>query len=317
MLFLNNRDPFGNIGNQINSLVHAYDYARDHRLDLGTGPHSWAVSTIQSMFFETKSLDGKELSQVMEKELGIKVFDNTTQWQLQQYEKIYYVSSKELFFYRSSPDNYNGGRDWTGVMDFHISILRRLFRRYNQGYGYDHSGSRTKDVCSTLEDFFHSDKNAVRYSVIHSRYLEGRAEFKLLALSRTSNIDPRGAMEMTPKYVRSILTPLGMHKFPIILLSDGQLPAVEERLLKDPLIGPQLIVMSNKASLDGADVVLSVLSNVFIGNPASVTSGFIARARYALGYKRTYMFQKEGLDGWHSVCGNECIFNPNIMQQLV
>jgi hypothetical protein len=39
-----------------------------------------------------------------------------------------------------------------------------------------------------------------------------------------------------------------------------------------------------KDSLDGADVALAVLADVFIGNPASITSGFMERLRHALGY---------------------------------
>ncbi len=36
---------------------------------------------------------------------------------------------------------------------------------------------------------------------------------------------------------------------------------------------------SNKTSLTGPDTALAILSDVYIGNPASVTSGYIARDR--------------------------------------
>jgi len=93
-----------------------------------------------------------------------------------------------------------------------------------------------------------------------------------------------GVMQMGPAYVKGILKPLNMLDHPIILITDGQLAAVERGLLNDEILGPKLMVLSDKDALDGADVVLAVLADVFIGNPASVTSGFIARSRMALGY---------------------------------
>jgi hypothetical protein len=53
------------------------------------------------------------------------------------------------------------------------------------------------------------------------------------------------------------------------------------------------MVLSNKDTLDGADIAMAVLSDEFIGNLASVTSGFIARSRMALGYSdiSTQMFR--------------------------
>jgi hypothetical protein len=92
---------------------------------------------------------------------------------------------------------------------------------------------------------------------------------------------------MSPAYVKLILKPLGMLEYPIILITDGKLAGVERGLLNDLIIGPRLMVLSDRVALDGADVALAVLSDVFIGNPASVSSGFIARARMALGYSYT------------------------------
>ena len=104
-----------------------------------------------------------------------------------------------------------------------------------------------------------------------------------------------GALYMSPAYIKSILKPLGMLGYPIILITDGQLPSVERGLLNDPVIGPKVMVLSNKDKLEGADVSLAILADVFIGNPASVTSGFIARSRLALGYsvKSTQLFRRK------------------------
>lgn len=164
------------------------------------------------------------------------------------------------------------------------------------GYGYIHNGLRAQDVCATLDMFFHERARDVKYTVIHSRFLDGNAEWRLEQMAKTAGLTiPGGALYMSPSYIKSILKPLGMLDYPIILLCDGQLPSVERGLFNDPVIGPKLMVLSEKVSLTEADIALAVLSDVFIGNPASVTSGLIARARMALGYsdKSTQLFRRK------------------------
>lgn len=104
-----------------------------------------------------------------------------------------------------------------------------------------------------------------------------------------------GVLTMSPDYITSILLPLGMLVYPIILVTDGKSPDVERELFNDPMIGPKLIVLSENVSLDGADIALALLSDVYIGNPASGTSGFIARSRMALGYsaESTQLFRRK------------------------
>lgn len=129
---------------------------------------------------------------------------------------------------------------------------------------------------------------------VHARYLDGNAVWRLERLaSATGMTIEGGVMQMGPAYVKGILKPLNMLDHPIILITDGQLAAVERGLLNDEILGPKLMVLSDKDALDGADVALAVLADVFIGNPASVTSGFIARSRMALGYsdKSTQLFR--------------------------
>ncbi|KAK1741301.1 hypothetical protein QTG54_007779 [Skeletonema marinoi] len=296
---------FGHIGNQINSLLHAYDYARDHQLELGTTFHGWVIEAIQFMGYESN--DNKELRNEIRNELGITIIRNSTD--LVGYDEVIQLSAKDLYFYKSPGDN------WESNMNFHIGILRRIFLRYNRALGYAHHGLRAINVCRTIDDLFHGSGSSMKYTVIHSRFMEGRAQFKLNQLAKTSGLTPKGALEMSPKYIRMILKPLGMLEHPIVLFSDGELPSVEEGLLRDPVIGPKLIVLGNKTSLTGPDTALAMLSDVYIGNPASVTSGYIARSRHALGYneEQTYMFRKEHKDNWISVCNAKCIFNPWVM----
>ena len=86
---------------------------------------------------------------------------------------------------------------------------------------------------------------------------------------------------MTPEYIKSILGTLDTLQHPIVLLTDGQNSSLGlKRLTDDPEIGPQLHIVPKDSCWVGGDVTLGVLSSVFIGNPASTMSGFIARSIY-------------------------------------
>jgi hypothetical protein len=131
---------------------------------------------------------------------------------------------------------------------------------------------------------------------VHFRSFEDKAASRLEKIADKIGITIEGGvMTMSPDYITSILLPLGMLDYPIILITDGESTDVERELFNDPIIGPKLIVLSNKVALDGADIALAVLSDVFIGNPASGTAGFIARSRMALGYsaESTQLFRKK------------------------
>lgn len=208
---------------------------------------------------------------------------------------------------------------WYHIVPLFLIFI--LFSTRTSGYGYVHNGLRAQDNCATLDMFFHERARDVKYTVIHSRYLDGTAEWRLKEISKTTGLTIEGgALHMRPAYIKSILQPLGMLDYPIILLADGQLESVERGLFNDPVIGPKLMVLSeSRGKLSEADITLSVLADVFIGNPASVTSGLIARSRMALGYsdESTQLFRRKRLDQWYSVCKVLCAFNPWIMGKWV
>lgn len=101
ILLLRNDGKFGNIGNQMNSLLHAFDYARDNNLQLGMLFHSWAMDLLQSMFYETD--DFEALGGELMKDLGILVVRNQTQ--LQYYDEVVSKNAQQLYFYKSSNKN--------------------------------------------------------------------------------------------------------------------------------------------------------------------------------------------------------------------
>jgi hypothetical protein len=133
------------------------------------------------------------------------------------------------------------------------------------------------------------------YKSVHSQFLDSDSLWRIERIAKTAGLTIEGgAVSMGPAYVKSILKPLGMLEYPIVLITDGHVGA-ERGLLNDPTIGPKLMVLSGRDKMDGADVALAVLSDVFIGNPASVTSASLARARMALGYseKSTQLFRRK------------------------
>lgn len=149
---------FGHIGNQIDSLLHAFDYARENRLHLGIFFHSWAMDVISSMFYESDSFE--TLQYELMQDLGIEVIRKHVQ--LERYDEILSKNAKQLYFHSLE----NQTRDyWRELMQDHISILQQLFMRYNRGYGYVHSGLRAEDSCTTLSTLFRDRVREVKYSV--------------------------------------------------------------------------------------------------------------------------------------------------------
>ena len=125
--------------------------------------------------------------------------------------------------------------------------------------------------------------------------------------------DPRAALEMTPDYVKSVLGPLGMMDEPLVAIWDGQDRLPLARLMADDEISKILRLVPASAAWVGGDITLGVMADVFIGNPASTFSLFIARSRIALGKDNNYIFRARDDDaegGWRTSCGDECLYRP-------
>ncbi len=149
---------FGHIGNQIDSLLHAFDYARENRLHLGIFFHSWAMDVLSTMFYESESFEALE-DELMH-DLGVVVIRQHRQ--LERYDQVLSKNARQLYFHSLA----NQTRDyWRELMQYHISILQQLFLRYNRGYGYVHSGLRAEDICAILSTLFRDRVREVKYSV--------------------------------------------------------------------------------------------------------------------------------------------------------
>ena len=308
ILILNGKDSYGRTGNNLVELLHAVQYARDNDIQLGISVHSWAMDVIQSMWLSAES---ENWENELESALCVKILHDKKElleWEVRNNTR--YMESKDLFYYGNDID-----RPLEEYMAGQEHVVRTLFRHYNDGEGVDHKGSRVRDMCSGIDALFGTNRKHAIFSVIHVRSLEGEpGKRRMKRLAQDTGCDPNAALHMKPEYVKSILRPLGMMAYPIVVITDGQDPAVLQRLLDDEEIGRSVYVVPPEASWYGGDMALAIMSNVFIGNPASTFSAFIAKARLSLGFGHNYLFRSKDENGeWRTVCGDNCLFDKTVV----
>ena len=312
-LVLEGYETYGRTGNHIITLFNAIQYTRDNQFQLCIMYNSWAMNVILQYFFADRNHDGteQEWKDRIERTLCIKVIHDTEDvagW------RVVLKDAVDLFRYKSfSPPEE--------IVANKLSVLRTLFRHYNTGQGTNQFGDTSRNMCSGVNALLGNrieglepppPSEATNYTVIHLRYLEGNVKL-LLSQSMRTGCDPAGALEMSPDYVKSILKEAGMMNNPVIVITDNQQRKSLGMLLDDPEIGPQIQVVPESARWFGGDAMLAILANVFIGNPASTMTTFIASSRVALGFgEGNYLYRALDEDGhWFTVCGNECLLgNP-------
>eukprot|EP01082_Thalassiosira_pseudonana_P014668 g13370.t1 g13370 contig8:527562-536153(+) len=306
VLLLEGSQTFGRTGNNLIEFLHALQFSRDKNVVLGIMSDSWAFQVILKMWMAIEDTENWESQ--FEEAFCCRIFHS--QEELEGWNVIH-KDTKELFGYVSGAplEEYVASQE---------DSIRTLFEHYNTWDGVDKRDNPVQDMCSGIDAIFGEQRSSVYYSVIHSRHLEGAPGVRLMKrMARLSGCDPTAALEMRPDYIKSILEPLGMMQHPIVLVTDGQDFSVIQRLLTDSQIGPRLHVVPEEASWVGGDLTLAILSDVFIGNPASSFSGFIAKSRLALGFGHNNLFRaKNANDRWVTVCGDNCVFDSEIMMTM-
>jgi len=168
------------------------------------------------------------------------------------------------------------------------------------------------------------------YAVIHSRWMKRNG-----CLNRLGNlahgirnktgilIDRKAPCLLEPSYIDSILRSNNLLDAPVYVISDGLNPDIVHALEKHPVFGANVKTLPQIESWVGSDMMLGVLSSVFIGTPISTLSGNIARARMALGFdpKTNYIFpRKQQGDGstWEFVCEDgDCLYDVRYLNHYV
>jgi len=311
LLLIEGVQTFGRTGNNLIEFLHSLQYGIDNNVVVGIMQGSWPMHLITDMWMAIQDGDRLAWSALLEEAFCIKVFQSNGSIELSRYKEVIPIDTRELFMFR-----HRGSLNM--YIEFQCHVLRTLYRFYNTGTGLNVRGQPVGDMCSVIDALFGEQKRSAAYSVIHSRSLEGEPGLRLLGrIAKKVGCDPVAALEMEPEYVKAILAPLGMLERPILFLTDGQQPEILDKLLADPEIGPHIIVVPEEASWIGGDITAAVMSNVFIGNPASSFSGFIAKSRLALGYHETFLFRKKDSNGeWVNVCDERGIFDKKVMNAM-
>ena len=313
ILLIQGNETYGRFGNNMIEIMHAFLYARENGVIVAIRRYSWAAHGITEMWMAVQGDDIDTWRHFVERSLCVLIVEANDDLGRYKHVKVMdsYDGGRELYVYK-----YHGAEPLSDRVEYMGHILRTLYRSYNDGTGHimhrdDQIMAPAGDSCSVLNVAFGTDGPPARYSVVHSRSLEGAPGLHHLGLiSKRSGCDPTAALEMTPEYIKAILGPLGMLHHPILFITDNQRPEILERLLADPEIGPNIRLIPPEASWIGGDIVAALVADVFVGNPASSFSTFIAKSRMALGYDASFMFRKKDEDGnWVDVCDDMCIYN--------
>lgn len=310
----------GRTGNELRAFLRAVQYARDKGVQLTVTQKSWAMKAVLKFFMADGTNNGENdqrRESPLEEGLCLKILPKKTREKMGNR-----MTNMRLFKYKSkaSKEEHDASQ---------LHIMRTLFQHHNTGV--DNGGKKVKDMCSGINSLFseprddktvevgdtEDHRSSALYSVVHVRYFEGNGKGMLKKAANKTGCDPRAALEMRPEYVKAILAPLGMLAHPVVVISDNQRGSrkVVSRLRADPDLGPLLLSVPKGARWLGGDMTLAVMANVFIGNPSSTMSGFIARSRVALGFEHNYMYMAMDENGmWarvHGVLGEE---QPEIVQ---
>ena len=277
---------YGRTGNQLSSVFGAFEYTRDNNFQLAIVYNSWAMKLILGMFFADNTGEYNDEWQLhVEQALCIKII-REPKTELEGYQIVSGQSPKDLFLYEESYDFHNEER-----VALKLYTLRTLFQNIN-----------SESMCLGIDSVFgegDADISSVKYSVVHMRNVF--RPFWTVA-------DTRAARDMEPDYVKSILEPLDMLQHPIVIMTDHTNERAVARLVNDPVIGPMIHVLTKENSSLGGDITLGAMSTIFLGNPMSTLSGFIAQTRIALfGSGNSYLYRARDMNGdWYSTCDDEC-----------
>jgi len=314
VILIKNADPFGNLGCQLNSFFHAYDVAYDMGYPLYLTRDSWAFDAILPLFFGPPDAVHQDdrFWNTIQAILGVRIvkdegaFHSMGLLQVHAEGTVYnlnvnnskFVSgyqNPQGFFYHSSKN-----LDATKIRNHRNSMLRKLFR-YPAHLGME-------DVCSALESMRGTTTD--KYTVVHVASPERKSH--LPELNENTGRDHGAASSMHPEYVETILTQLDMLEHDVYLL-DGDVTNVDDDVhrrfanantaatRKFKLVD---IPQHYKHNV-GIRVYLAVLADAYLGNPVDQTSLWIARMRYALGMKNTYILTHKEGDRWVSYLDDE------------
>jgi hypothetical protein len=264
---------FGNT--LIVGLFHALDLAYDYKCEVYVSKDCWIWDYIVSWFFHEGYTRDDSFWKKMEEVFGVRILDssdvNDVYFKSLGKTAAHWINSRDALSIRSKQLNA------VQIRNRRDTIFRNLFALPNP-------------PCENVKAV------GGRYTVIDVPFQDPWND----RVSEYTGHNHTAAFEMRPEYVKSILEPLGMLGQPIFLEKNrmGEDPDRDEvkRLEEDPELKTHL----NTGMDVSNDLYMSVLADVFIGNPCSHWSLMIARIRYALGIKNTFVYTEQKDNKWVS-----------------
>ena len=310
----------GRTGNQIRAFFHAFDYARDHN-NVALVIHTTGYpmdSTLSKLYLGLDVSSTKANQKELENRLGILFYNNID---IQYQTSLYSLSTRWARDYVSP---YNSVEEYTqyDMIQHRHYIIQQLYyitsrvmidspksdgvvemcKSYHAFFGDkdgdDDDASTEKQRIAYLKSIGITKPITTKYTIIHSRSFEGK-QF-LEESHRHYGVDPTASVDYPPNLISSILKPLDMMNNTILMITDGQNKQVIDRLQNDPIIGKNFVVVPDDISTMSGDIMLGILSSVFIGNPSSSFSQYITQVRYALGIDKSYLYVRRRQGGGSS-----------------
>jgi len=283
VILLKNDGEFSgaNLGLQLTTFFRAFDVSNDSRLPLYITQNSWAIELLfQFSFGPSKAVErNSKLWESMEAALGVTIVEN------EGVLKLLGIAAHPDF---SEPHNFlvyssRSLKDATSTRNHRNTLLRKLFR-YPSTLG-------VLNVCSAFDTLLKDDK---KYAVLHVAEASEREKYLRPERAEGKGQYYEAAARMEPKYVQEIFKRVDMIGHDVYLIDEDETKVDEgahakfEDATKEGILKTEELPQEFKHV--GSHLYLAVLANVYVGSPADPTSLWIARMRYALGMKNTFIF---------------------------
>lgn len=301
--------PYGRTGNQIQTFFHAFDMARDNGGALVLRQKGFPIDFVLDEIFLGVN------KTVLQEKFGITIYESIAE---DSRSNIKTIGTGDLYHFISKDPRFS----MVDVIEHRHYAIQQLYQITAAYIKLHPNSDGEKSMCSSLHAFFGEegeDKSTIlnrlaelgmrditnKYTVIHARTLEGFGPAFMRKAHEVWGVDPLIGKEYPPDLVSTILTPLGMHNSSILMITDGKNRRVMDILKNDPAIGPYFQVVPPKVSTVTGDMLLAIFAEVFIGNPCSTFSQYIAQVRYALGIGNSYIFAKRDGPNWETFCSSD------------
>eukprot|EP00578_Thalassiosira_sp_NH16_P003751 CAMPEP_0181138744 /NCGR_PEP_ID=MMETSP1071-20121207/34407_1 /TAXON_ID=35127 /ORGANISM="Thalassiosira sp., Strain NH16" /LENGTH=208 /DNA_ID=CAMNT_0023225595 /DNA_START=236 /DNA_END=859 /DNA_ORIENTATION=- len=169
-------------------------------------------------------------------------------------------------------------------------ILQKLYRYLANQIELSDNGELEKRFCIARQRY----GNQRQHVVVHSR------NHYYPCVGRKIEGNKTAAVSMPPELILGLMAQHNMTDSRILMIHDGTENAQNTsiKLAGNALVGPHFEMIPHSGGNPFSDMMLAILSDLFIGNPSSTFAWYIAQVRFALGLGvGTHLFYKKEEDG--------------------